>query len=120
MNLVWADLLGQAGEHARPVARYLIFMAVAGVIASYGVLYGNSILIVGAMAVSPDLLPITAICVGLILRRGRLVRRAFVTLAVGLGVAGLAAGVLTASLDLLDLSQQGSRSEPGRFRGSRA
>jgi uncharacterized hydrophobic protein (TIGR00271 family) len=103
VNLVWADLLGQAGEHARPVARYFIFMAVAGVIAAYGVLYSNSILIVGAMAVSPDLLPITAICVGLIMRRGRLVRRAFVTLALGLGFAGFTAGVLTALLDLLGL-----------------
>ena len=84
-NLIWADLLGQAGEHARPVARYLVFMAAAGVIAAYGVIYENSILIVGAMAVSPDLLPITAMCVGLTLGRHRLVLRAFVTLAVGLG-----------------------------------
>ena len=117
VSLVWADLLGQAGEHARPVARYFIFMAVAGVIAAYGVLYGNSILIVGAMAVSPDLLPITAICVGLILHRGRLVRRAFVTLAVGLGVAGLAAGVLTASLDLLDLLPAGFKIGAGPLQG---
>ena len=31
--------------------------------------YDNVTLIVGAMAVSPDLLPITSICVGLVLRR---------------------------------------------------
>ena len=102
-SLVWADLLGQAAEHARPVARYLVFMAAAGVIAAYGVIYANTILIVGAMAVSPDLLPITAACVGLVLRRRRLVRRAFRALAAGLGVACLMAGVLTAVLDLLDL-----------------
>jgi uncharacterized hydrophobic protein (TIGR00271 family) len=106
-SLIWADLLGQAGEHARPVARYLVFMSVAGVIAAYGVIYQNGILIVGAMAVSPDLLPITAMCVGLTLGRGRLVRRAFVTLAVGLGIAWLAAGVLTALLDLLSLLPDG-------------
>ena len=55
------------------------------------------------MAVSPDLLPITAVCVGLILRRGRLVRRAFWTLAAGLGAAGLTACSLTALLDLVGL-----------------
>jgi uncharacterized hydrophobic protein (TIGR00271 family) len=106
-SLIWADLLGQAGEHARPVARYLVFMAVAGVIAAYGVMYENGILIVGAMAVSPDLLPITAACVGLTLGRGRLVRRALITLAVGLGVAWMFAAALTALLDLVNLLPAG-------------
>jgi uncharacterized hydrophobic protein (TIGR00271 family) len=99
--VVWADLLGQAGQNARPVARYLVFMLAAGVIAAYGVIYSNGILIVGAMAVSPDLLPITAICVALILGRRRLVRRAAATLAAGLALAGLVAGGLAAVLDLL-------------------
>jgi uncharacterized hydrophobic protein (TIGR00271 family) len=101
--VVWADLLGQASEHARPVGRFLIFMLAAGVIAAYGVIYGNGILIVGAMAVSPDLLPIAAVCVGLVLRRRRLVRRAFWTLTAGLGAACVIAGLLTAILDLTDL-----------------
>ena len=99
-SVVWADLLGQAGEHARPVARYLAFMAAAGIIAAYGVVYRNQILIVGAMALSPDLLPITAICIGLVLRRGGLVAGAAWTLAAGLGSACLMAAGLTALLDL--------------------
>jgi uncharacterized hydrophobic protein (TIGR00271 family) len=102
-SLIWADVLGHARANARPVARYLIFMAVAGVIAAFGVIEANEVLIVGAMAVSPDLLPITAACVGLVGRRGRLVRRALVTLAVGLGATCLIAGVLTVILDLFDL-----------------
>ena len=52
-------------------------MFVAGVIASYGVVEYNVILIVGAMAISPDLLPITAIGVGIVDRRLRLAGRAF-------------------------------------------
>jgi uncharacterized hydrophobic protein (TIGR00271 family) len=99
--VVWADLLGTAGRNARPVARYLVFMAVAGVIAAYGVLYDNEILIVGAMAVSPDLLPITATCVAIVVGRGRLAGRALWTLAAGLGTAGVVAAGLTAGLDLL-------------------
>ena len=59
-------MLGQARANARPVARYLVFMVAAGVIAAFGVIEANEILIVGAMAVSPDLLPITAACVGLV------------------------------------------------------
>jgi uncharacterized hydrophobic protein (TIGR00271 family) len=101
--VVWADLLGQAGEHARPVGRFLMLMAVAGIIAAYGVIYSNGILIVGAMAVSPDFLPIAATCIGLVARRRRLVARAFWTLTAGLGTAGVIAGALTAFLDLVDL-----------------
>jgi uncharacterized hydrophobic protein (TIGR00271 family) len=101
--VVWADLIGQAGEYARPVARFLAFMAVAGVIAGYGVIYSNGILIVGAMAVSPDFLPIASTCIGLVARRARLAARAFLTLTVGLATAGVVACLLTATLDVLDL-----------------
>jgi uncharacterized hydrophobic protein (TIGR00271 family) len=102
-SLIWADVLGQARLNARPVARYLVFMMAAGVIAAFGVVEANEILIVGAMAVSPDLLPITAACVGLVSRRGRLVGRALATLVVGLAVTCLMAGLLAAGLDQLDL-----------------
>src|SRR5436190_19554723 len=101
--VVWADLLEQAGENARPVARFLILMAAAGVIAGYGVIYSNGILVVGAMAVSPDFMPIAATCIGLVARRPHLVGRAFWTLTAGLATACVTAGVLTALLDLVDL-----------------
>jgi uncharacterized hydrophobic protein (TIGR00271 family) len=99
-SLIWVDVLATAIQNARSVARYLAFMMVAGVIAGFGVLYDNSTLIVGAMAVSPDTLPVAAACVGLVSRRGRLVRRSVATLVVGLGVTCLTASVLTALLDL--------------------
>jgi uncharacterized hydrophobic protein (TIGR00271 family) len=99
--VVWADLVGQAAIYSRPVARFLAFMAVAGVIAAYGVLYSNSILIVGAMAVSPDFLPIAATCIGIARGRKRLATYASVTLGIGLAVTGVTAALLTAVLDLL-------------------
>ena len=117
VGLVWADLIGQAGEHARPVARYLAFMAVAGIIAAYGVVYRNEILIVGAMAVSPDLLPITSICIGLVLRRQRLVRGAVWTLAAGLFCTCLVAATLTAFLDLTDSLPEGFAVGESALRG---
>jgi uncharacterized hydrophobic protein (TIGR00271 family) len=100
-TMVWADVLGTAWVNARPLARYLAFMVVAGVIASYGVVDNNGILIVGAMAVSPDLLPITAIAVGIVGRQAELASRALLTLALGLGAAGLAAAVSTFMQDHL-------------------
>jgi uncharacterized hydrophobic protein (TIGR00271 family) len=67
------------------------------------VIEANQILIVGAMAVSPDLLPITAACVGLVSRRGRLVARALVTLVVGMAATCLSATGITLFLDLFGL-----------------
>jgi len=101
--LVWADLLGQARVNARTAVRYLVFMAVAGVIAAFGVIDQDQILIVGAMAVAPDLLPVTAACTGIVLRRGRLIRQGLASLTIGLGVACVAAAVVTGLLNLFDL-----------------
>ncbi len=101
--LVWADLLGQARVNARTAVRYLVFMAVAGVIAAFGVIDEDQILIVGAMAVSPDLLPVTAACTGIVLRRRRLIRQGLLSLLVGLGVACLFAAAITGFLNLFDL-----------------
>jgi uncharacterized hydrophobic protein (TIGR00271 family) len=96
-------VLGVARANARPLARYLLLMAVAGVVAALGVITGNAILIVGAMAVSPDLLPLCSTCVGLVARRWRLMRRALGTLLIGLVLVGTVAGVLTFLLTLTGL-----------------
>jgi uncharacterized hydrophobic protein (TIGR00271 family) len=93
-TMIWADMLGKAHSNARPVARYLVFMVVAGIIAGYGVITVNQTLIVGAMAVSPDTLPVTAACVGLIDLHLLLALRALGTLAIGLAATGLAALVV--------------------------
>jgi uncharacterized hydrophobic protein (TIGR00271 family) len=100
-SLIWADVLGQATVNARPVARYLVFMVAAGVIAAFGVINVNSILIVGAMAVSPDLLPVTAACAAFVARNWALSARALVTLVVGLCATSLSAALLTAGLDAI-------------------
>jgi uncharacterized hydrophobic protein (TIGR00271 family) len=101
-GLVWADVVGTAWLNARPIARYLAFMLAAGVIAAYGVIDNNSILIVGAMALSPDLLPITGVGVGVVARLPGLAARAFLTLALGLGAASLAAAVVAFAQDRFD------------------
>ncbi len=101
--LIWADLLGQARVNARTAVRYLVFMAVAGVIAGFGVIDEDQVLIVGAMAVAPDLLPVTAVCTGLVLRRPRLIRAGLASLLIGLTVACLFAAAVTGFLNLFDL-----------------
>jgi uncharacterized hydrophobic protein (TIGR00271 family) len=100
--LVWSDVLGQARARARAPGRYLMLMAAAGVVAAFAVLNRSAVLIVGAMAISPDLLPITAACTGIVLRRPRLVWRGLGTLFVGLAVVGLVSVAITGLLNLLD------------------
>ena len=82
--LVWADVLGRAQVQSRVAARYVVLMAVAGVIAGLAVINQSSVLIVGAMAISPDLLPVTAACAGIVLGRRRLIERGLGTLIFGL------------------------------------
>jgi uncharacterized hydrophobic protein (TIGR00271 family) len=100
-SLIWADVLGQAARNSRLVGRFLVFMLTAGVIAGFGIIEVNPILIVGAMAVSPDALPIAAACIGLVSRRVGLAGRALSTLAFGLAAAALAACAVTLVLELI-------------------
>ncbi len=92
--LIWAEVVGGARVAARPTGRYLTYMAIAGVIAGYGVIEQSSILLVGAMAVRPDLVPLTAAAVGIVSRRAGLAAGAMLTLVTGLAVGSLAALLL--------------------------
>ena len=61
-------------------------------------LTGSSILVVGAMALSPDLLPISASAIGIVERRWRLATRALRALTIGLAIGAAASCVATALL----------------------
>jgi uncharacterized hydrophobic protein (TIGR00271 family) len=94
-GLAWVEVMGAARANSWPLARYLALISVAAVIGALGVIVSNSILVIGAMAVSPDLLPICATCVGLVASRYALALRSFVTLTVGLGLVVVIATVLS-------------------------
>ena len=97
-GFAWVEIVGEARAHARPVARYLLLMMVAGVIAGLGVVTDNPILIIGAMAVSPDLLPLCATSVGLVSGRYRLASRSLLTLIIGMALVAFVALVMTLAL----------------------
>jgi uncharacterized hydrophobic protein (TIGR00271 family) len=96
--LAWTELAMASRQYARAVPQYLTFMTCAGVIAAFGVLTRSTTLIVGAMAIAPDLLPLCATCVGIVDRRGRLASRAFAALLVGLLTTMVTAFVVTSLL----------------------
>jgi uncharacterized hydrophobic protein (TIGR00271 family) len=116
-GFAWIEVMGEARAHARLLGRYLALMAVAAVIAGIGVITDNPILIVGAMAVSPDLLPICAACVAFVAQRLPLALRALVTLVLGIlltwAVAATVAwglqavGILTGDFQIHDTALHG-------------
>lgn len=97
---VWAEIVGRADEHAELAVSYLAFMVAAGIIAGIGVLTGSAVLLVGAMAISPDLLPVSATAIGIVERRWGLAARAIRVLLLGMGAAALAACAATLLLRL--------------------
>ena len=99
-GFAWIEVVGAAKANSRPLARYLALINVAAVIAACGVITSSSILIVGAMAVSPDLLPICATCVGLARGERRLARRAFVTMNISIRLVIITTMVLSTLLSL--------------------
>jgi uncharacterized hydrophobic protein (TIGR00271 family) len=116
-GFAWVEVVGQARANSRPLARYLALINVAAVIAALGVINGSSILIVGAMAVSPDLLPVCATCVGLAAGRRTLALRSFVTLWLGLGLVVVTAALLSELLKLTGLLPDGFRVEDSALNG---
>ena len=92
--VVWHEIEQQTGEEAELSASYLAFMVIAMMIAAIGVLLDQPILIVGSMVVGPEFGPLAALCVGLVQRKGHLIRRS----ALALGV-GFPAGMLVTVVD---------------------
>jgi uncharacterized hydrophobic protein (TIGR00271 family) len=88
---VWAEVVSRADDNSQIAVSYVLYMVAAGVVAAVGVLTGSSILVVGAMALSPDLLPISASAIGFIDRRWRLALLAVRVLCLGLVIASAAA-----------------------------
>jgi len=107
LALVWADVLGQARTRARLPGRYFVLMGAAGVVAAFAIINHSAVLIVGAMAISPDLLPLTAACTGVALLRRRLALRGLGALVAGLATTGAVAATLSALLDVLGLIPDG-------------
>jgi uncharacterized hydrophobic protein (TIGR00271 family) len=91
--VVWDEIEQKTGEETALSVSFLVFMSVACVIAGIGVLLDQPILIVGSMVVGPEFGPLAALCVGLVQRRGDLLRRSVIALGVGFPV-GMAVTVL--------------------------
>lgn len=84
--VIWEEVAGHTSEESTLSATYVVFMVLAMVIATVGILLNSPILIVGAMVVGPEFGPLAGLCVAAIQRRPRNALRSAVALAVGFPV----------------------------------
>lgn len=70
--VVWEDVTEHTSESTELSGVFLMFIVLAGLIASVGIYLDSSILVIGAMVVGPEFGPIAGLCVALVRRQPRL------------------------------------------------
>jgi uncharacterized hydrophobic protein (TIGR00271 family) len=99
--VVWDEVVARTGEDSRLSVSFQVFLTVACLLAAIGAITNSPVTVVGAMVLGPEFGPLAAVAVGLVLRRGDLVRRGAVALAVGFPLAMLATAAATLLFDLV-------------------
>ncbi len=115
--VVWTDVVERAYDESSLTWTYLSFMVLATLLAAIAVVTDSVILVIGAMVLGPEFVPIAALGIGLVRKRGNLFRQALRTLLLGFAfsitvVAAIAAvgrvmGVIEYD-DLLTASRPGT------------
>jgi uncharacterized hydrophobic protein (TIGR00271 family) len=96
--VVWEEVEARTSESSRLTASFVLFMILASVLATIGILQDSAILIVGAMVVGPEFGPIAGFSVALVEKRLKLAGESLLALAVGLPAAITAAWLLILAL----------------------
>jgi uncharacterized hydrophobic protein (TIGR00271 family) len=105
--VVWEEVESRTSENTELSVSFLLFMVLACLIASVGILLDSPILIIGAMVVGPEFGPIAGLCVAAVQRRGDLVKRSLLPLAIGFPLGITAAFLFVLALKGLDLTPSG-------------
>jgi uncharacterized hydrophobic protein (TIGR00271 family) len=102
--VLWEQVEQNVRESTDLSAAYVLFMAIATMIAAVGILTDSAVLIVGAMVVGPEFGPLAALCVAVVRRRPRVARESILALVVGFAIAIAASLTLTVVVRALDLA----------------
>ncbi|WP_147259548.1 DUF389 domain-containing protein [Pseudonocardia hierapolitana] len=122
--VIWDEVVARTGEESRLSISYQAFLTIACLLAAIGAITDSPVTVVGAMVLGPEFGPLAAVAVGLVLRRGDLVRRGAVALGAGfplamavtaLGTLLLDATGLLSTAQLADLDQVAFIYEVGPF-----
>lgn len=106
--VIWEDVETRSEEMTELSATFMAFMVASMLLAAVAILLDQPVLLVGAMVVGPEFGPLAALCVAIVERRNRLVRRSLTALAVGFPAAIAITLLATLAFDGIDLV-------PGRF-----
>lgn len=85
--VVWDELIARTGEDSRLTVSYQVFLTVACLLAAIGAITDSPVTVVGAMVLGPEFGPLAAMAVGVVLRRGDLLKRGLLALGVGFPLA---------------------------------
>jgi uncharacterized hydrophobic protein (TIGR00271 family) len=105
--VVWEEVEARTSENTELSASFLLFMMLACLIASVGIMLDSPILIIGAMVVGPEFGPIAGLCVAAVQRRGEMVKRSLLPLVVGFPLGITAAFLFALVIKGLDLTPSG-------------
>ncbi len=93
-SVVWVDVTQRAYEDSELNWTYLSFMCLATLIASVAIVLDSQVLVIGAMVLGPEFVPIAALGLALVRRRRALFRQSLRTLVVGFAMSILVATLL--------------------------
>jgi len=85
--VVWAEVTQRAYEESELNWTYLAFMTLATLLAAIAIVVDSQVLVIGAMVLGPEFVPIAALGLALVRRRSALFGLASRTLVVGFAVA---------------------------------
>ena len=105
--VVWEEVEARTSENTELSASFLLFMVLACLIASVGILLDSPILIIGAMVVGPEFGPIAGFCVAAVQRRTDLVKRSLLPLVIGFPLGITAAFLFALAIDAAGLTPEG-------------
>ncbi|MGH2983350.1 MAG: DUF389 domain-containing protein [Solirubrobacterales bacterium] len=109
--VVWEEVEARTSENTELSASFLLFMVLACLIASVGIMLDSPILIIGAMVVGPEFGPIAGFCVAAVQRRGDLAKRSLLPLLIGFPVGITAAYLFTLGIRAAGLTPEGFSAE---------
>jgi uncharacterized hydrophobic protein (TIGR00271 family) len=114
--VVWSEVIERAYSESRLTWAFITFMVLATLLAAIAIVTDSVILVIGAMVLGPEFVPIAALGLGLVRRRPHLFRQAARSLAIGFSVSILvtAAIALVARLGgLVTLADISVEQRPG-------
>jgi len=96
--VVWAQVADVLSRSGHLSVQFLLLITIAGGIATVGIIQNQFLLVVAAMALSPDYFPLITGCLGLVRGEPRAVLRSMGTLALGFGLAAVGGWAITSAL----------------------